>query len=173
MKTKAQKKEEIKKAKELFAKSKILVYLGFTKIAAENLRKLRRELKRVGATFLVIKKRLLNMVLKEQGIESGLKDQKISLGAVFSGADEETVSSTVYKFLSSLEVPEGGDKAMWVKHILGGYDVSGKKNIDALEIVALGQLPSREVLLGQLLGMLAAPIRSFLYVLSEKSKRSG
>lgn len=173
MKSKAQKSEELKKAKELFAKSRVLVYMDFTKISAENLRKLRQELKKIGATLLVIKKRLLGLLLKEKGVEFDSKEHKISLGAIFSESDSEKVSGAVYKLLSSLDVPEGGDKAMWVKHILGGYDVKDKTKIMAEEMITLGKLPPREVLLGQLLGMLAAPIRSFLYVLSEKSKRSG
>ena len=34
----------------------------------------------------------------------------------------------------------------------------------------IGKLPSREVLLAQVAGMLAAPIKMFLYVLNEKAK---
>ena len=44
--------------------------------------------------------------------------------------------------------------------------------IDAAQVVFIGNLPPREVLLAQLLGMIAAPIRSFLYVLDQKSKQA-
>jgi hypothetical protein len=43
----------------------------------------------------------------------------------------------------------------------------------AEDVVYIGKLPPREVVLAQLLGMLAAPIRSFLYILDEKSKMGG
>ena len=69
-------------------------------------------------------------------------------------------------------MPEGGDKNTWVKHLLGGYDVAGKQPVDAATIVMIGKLPPREVLLAQLLGMIAAPIKSLLYVLDQKAKRS-
>jgi ribosomal protein L10 len=45
-------------------------------------------------------------------------------------------------------------------------------SIEAAQIVYIGKLPPREVVLAQLLGMLSAPIRSFLYLLDEKGKRS-
>jgi ribosomal protein L10 len=44
--------------------------------------------------------------------------------------------------------------------------------LSAEEVLFVGQLPPREILLAQLLGMIAAPIKSFLYVLDQKSKRS-
>lgn len=170
MKTKAQKADELKKGKELFQKSHVLIFSDFTKMSAENMRKLRKELKTAGAELLVIKKRLLNLILKETGIDFDLTQFKSSIGTVFSSGDAEKISGPVYTFFSKLEVPEGQDKAMWVKHILGGYDVKGKAPIDAQQIVFIGKLPPREVLLAQLLGMLAAPLRSFMYLLQEKSK---
>jgi ribosomal protein L10 len=47
-----------------------------------------------------------------------------------------------------------------------------KNNVpmDAAQVIYIGKLPPREVLLGQLLGMLASPIRSFMYLLDQKSK---
>ena len=36
--------------------------------------------------------------------------------------------------------------------------------------MAVGSLPSRDVLLGRVVGVLAGPIRAFMYVLSEKAK---
>ncbi len=172
MKTKLQKQEELKKGKELLDKSQILVFTDFTKVKAEDLRRMRRELKKVGANFLVIKKRLLALLLKERKADFDTKQFKFSIGTIFSEGDEENISGPIYKFFSALEVPEGKEKDIWVKHILGGYDLKGKNLIDALRIITIGKLPPREVLLGQLLGMLAAPLRSFLYILSEKSRAS-
>ncbi|MBU6500740.1 MAG: 50S ribosomal protein L10 [Patescibacteria group bacterium] len=170
MKTKVQKQEELTRGRGLLAKSDAILFTDFTKISAENLRRLRRDLKNVGGDFLVIKKRLLAILLKENGIDLDLKRFKMSIGTFFSQKGVEGASGSIYKFFSSLEVPEGGEKTMWVKHILAGYDIKNKIEINSLEIVSIGQLPPREVLLGQLLGILAAPIRSFLYILDQKSK---
>ncbi len=170
MKTKTQKGEELKKAKALLDKSQALVFADFTKISAENVRRFRTELKKSGASFLVIKKRLLGLLLKEQGIDVDLRQFKISVGTIFAEQGMDTAAGPAFKFLSGLEVPEGGDKQMWVKHLLGGYDVAVKSPMDAAQVIMIGKLPPREVLLAQLLGMLAAPIRSFLYILDQKSK---
>ena len=172
MKTKTQKGEELKKAKVLLDKSQALVFADFTKITAEDIRKFRNELKKNGANFLVIKKRLLGLLLKEQGIDVDLKQFKTSVGTIFAEKGTETAAGPAYKFLSGLEVPDGGDKQMWVKHLLGGYDVKAKLPVDAAQVVMIGKLPPREVLLAQLLGMLAAPLRSFMYLLDQKSKQS-
>ena len=59
MKTKVQKTEELTRAKALLEKSRALIFADFSKITAEDTRKLRTELKKSGANFLVIKKRLL------------------------------------------------------------------------------------------------------------------
>ena len=172
MKTKAQKQEELKKGKELLAKAQVLVFTDFTNLPTKDVVRLRKELKTVGASYLVIKKRLLNVLLKEKKIDFDIRQFKLSVGTVFSEANAEKISLPVYKLFASLEVPEGKAKDMWVKHILGGYDLVNKKFIDPSEIVFIGKLPPREVLLAQLLGMLASPIRSFLYVLDQKSKQT-
>ena len=170
MKTKAQKSEELKKAKELLEKSRALIFADFSKITAEDTRRLRMELKKSGASFLVIKKRLLSLLLKEKGIIADLKQFKMSVGAIFAEGDIEKVAGPAYQFFSKLEVPEGGAKDVWIKHLLGGYDIKSNAAVDAQQIIYIGKLPPREVLLAQLLGMLSAPIRSFLYVLDQKSK---
>ncbi|MGC9968571.1 MAG: 50S ribosomal protein L10 [Minisyncoccia bacterium] len=172
MKTKAQKGEELKKAKAMLDKSQALVFADFTKISAENVRKFRMELKKQGANFLVIKKRLLALLLKERGIDTDLKQFKISVGTIFAENGTEAVAGTAFRFFSGLEVPEGGDKNTWVKHLLGGYDVKAGAPMDATQVVFIGKLPPREVLLAQLLGMISAPVKSLLYILDQKAKRS-
>lgn len=170
MKSKSQKQEELKKGKELLDRSQVLIFTDFTKVKAEDLRRMRRELKKIGASFFVIKKRLLGLLLKERSVDFDTKQFKMSIGTIFSENDLEKIGGPVYKFFSALEVPEGKEKDLWVKHILGGYDLENKNLIDAAQIIVIGKLPPREVLLGQLLGMLVAPLRSFMYILDQKSK---
>lgn len=172
MKTKLQKSEELKKGKELFKKSGVLIFSDFTALSAEHMRKLRKELKAIGAELLVIKKRLLQLILKESGVDFDLTQFKSSVGTVFSPGNAEKISGPVYGFFSKLNIPDGKEKGMWMAHILGGYDIKAKAPIGAEQIVFIGKLPPREVLLSQLLGMLAAPLRSFMYLLQEKSERS-
>lgn len=172
MKSRSQKQEELKKGRELLDKSQVLIFTDFTKVSAEELRRLRRDLKDAGARLLVMKKRLLGLLLKERGIDFDTKKHKFSLGAVFSDGNLESVSGPIYKFFSSLAIPEGEKKGVWVKHILGGYNLAEKDSIDPERIVFIGKLPPREVLLAQLLGIIAAPIRSLMYLLDQKSKRS-
>jgi large subunit ribosomal protein L10 len=173
MKTRAQKEQELANARTLFEKSESLIFADFSKITAEDLRKLRIELKKAGANFLVIKKRILSILLKEKGIDVDLKQFKTSVGTIFSEVDAEHIAGPAFKFFSGMEVPEGAPKDVWIKKILAGYDINGKTAMDAEQIIYIGKLPPREVVLAQLLGMLAAPIRSFLYILDEKSKMGG
>lgn len=171
MRTRAQKEESLKKAGELLEKSQALVFVDFTSVSTQALRNLRKELKTIGAKLFVLKKRILGLLLKEKGIGFDVSLHKLSLGAIFSESDPEKVSAPVFRFFSSLEVPEGGAKDKWVKHIIGGYDLKNKNAVPAEQIIFIGKLPPREVLLAQLLGMLAAPLRGFMYLLQEKSKQ--
>jgi large subunit ribosomal protein L10 len=164
MKTKVQKQAEIKEGQELLAGSKSLLYANFSGMTAENLRKLRRALNENGAKFFVTKKRLLARVLKEKGVEFDTKENKGSVGTVFSKLPSQEVSAIVYKFLKDL----GSKKA---EEIVGGYDFETKEALTAEDVITLGKLPSREALIGQIMGMFVAPLRSFMYILQEKSKQ--
>jgi large subunit ribosomal protein L10 len=164
MKTKAQKQIELDKAKELLSKSQTLIFTDFSSIPAEGLRDFRRKVGSVGAKMLVLKKRLLNIALKEKGIEGKIIEHKGSVGAVFSPVAIEDTSVPVYKFFKELKLEN--------EKILGGWDIPRNEYVTAANVAMLGNLPPREVLLGQLVGMVASPIRSLLFVLSEKSKQS-
>lgn len=173
MKSKAQKGEELKKGKKLLEGSNVLVFADFSGVTTANTTKLRKVMRESDGEFLVIKKRLLNLLLKEKGASFNMREFGGQVGTIFSKGDIEKISGPVYNFFSKLEVPEGGDKQMWVKKILGAFDVKAGKAVGADQIMFIGKLPPREVLLAQLLGMLAAPLRSFMYLLQEKSKKQG
>jgi large subunit ribosomal protein L10 len=166
MKTKAQKSEELKKGAELLDKSAAVIFVDFANVKTADMKTLRRDLKKAGSPLFIMKKRILALMMKQKGMELG-EMPKTSVGAVFA-SDLESVSSSVYKFFKQLET----DKKVEGLKIVGGYDVKNNRPLLKNEMVAIGSLPPREVLLAQLLGMMAAPIRSFLYVLDQKSKKS-
>jgi ribosomal protein L10 len=204
MKTKAQKKEQLEKGKELLAGARSLVFADFGSLTAEQTRKLRRDLKNTSSEMHVIKKRILSLIFKGKGLPAGsssnlsaeaflpsetsakggattsegisFKEYKVPVAAIFSKAALEEVSGTVYRFFKELSAKGGplpaGQGKLEKEKILGGYEAGGDRFVPASEVVSLGQLPSREVLLSQLVGMIASPLRSFMFVLSEKSKQS-
>ena len=172
MKTKTQKGEELKEGKKLLEKSQILIFTDFSKVATADIRKLRQQLSEVKAKYFVIKKRLLGLLLKEQGIELDVKGLGSQIGTIFSESDVEKASAPVYKFFYGIGGDTKATRAESIKKIVGAYDLKKKNFIEAKDVVFIGQLPPREVLLGQLFGMIAAPISSLLYVLNERAKQT-
>lgn len=162
MLTKEQKKQQIEEGKEIIKNNKFLVFIDFTKTSVEDLKKLRRALRDIGAKLKVIKKRLLNIAFKENNLDIDFSDFKFQVGTVFSEKDIPEIAASVYKFSK-----ETNNKEF---KILGGYDLSAKNFLDAEFVKMIGQLPSREIILSQLVGMLQSPISRFLYVLKEKNK---
>lgn len=165
MKTKQQKQDELKRGDEFISGAKAVLLVDFNKVGTSDLRNLRKQLKAVGSRLFIMKKRVMNLLFKNKGLEYSAKDLKTSVGAVFV-ENLESASSTIYKFFAGLEK----EKKIEGNKILGGYNLTGKEELDAARVIMIGKLPPREALLAQLFGMLSAPIRSFLYVLDQKSK---
>src|SRR5260221_8926639 len=131
MKTRIQKEEELKEAKTLLGKSKVLVLADFSKITAEDLRQLRREMKAAKANLLVIKKRLLNVLFKEAGVDYDARQFTGSVGAIFSENSLENVSGPIFKFFSALGGTDKDAKAVAIKKILGGDNFATKEVINS------------------------------------------
>ena len=163
MKSKEQKRKEIEKGSKLLRNSQRILFADFTGMSAENMRRLRRELGDKEIKFFIAKKRLLKIILEKAGIDPKSWLFERSVGAAFSSIPAEEVGAVVHNFFKST-----GSKSS--EEILGGYDLASKTAISAEEMRYLGQLPSREVLLAQVMGMLVSPLRSFMYILNEKAK---
>lgn len=162
MKTKAQKITQIEEGAKELKTSQTVVITDFTGLTANELNAFRKEVFALGGTMSVIKKRLLKYVFEKEGIDFDPKQFEGQTGVVFSPKDMVETAGTTYRF----------SKQSKLLKILGGYEVGEKKFITASDVSRIGQLPSKEVLLGQLVYMLGSPIRSFLYVLNEKSKKT-
>lgn len=162
MKTKAQKVTQIEEGVKELKTSQAVVITDFTGLTANELNAFRKEVFALGGTMSVIKKRLLKYVFEKEGMEFDPKQFEGQTGVVFSPKDMVETAGVAYKF----------SKQNKLLKILGGFEVEEKKFMNAEDVTRIGQLPSREVLLGQLVYMLSSPIRSFLYVLNEKSKQT-
>lgn len=171
MKTKLQKVKELEKGRELLDTSEVLIFTNFSNVASANINKLRQQLKNSDARYFVIKKRLLNLLFKERGIEFDARKFAPQIGTIFSKENLEKISGPVFSFFNGIGGDTKAGREESVKKILGGYDLKAKAPVTGDTVRFIGQLPSREILLTQLAGMIAAPIRSFLYVLNEKSKQ--
>lgn len=163
-KTKEQKKEQIKIGGETLAKSETVVVADFTGLSANELNAFRRAVRALGGVVVVMKKRLLKLAFAEKGIEFDPKKFAGQAGVVFSPKDIVETSGVVYNFGKPF-----AKKSIF--KILGGFEVKAKKFFEGSEIKQLGQLPTREVLLGQLAFMLTLPIKKLLFVMNEKTKK--
>jgi large subunit ribosomal protein L10 len=150
-----QKKEQV--VEELGAKLKELNYMflsEYSGMSVAQLTKLRRELRGVDAEFSVVKNSLLKIASEGTKAEA-LKDQFSGPNAIICINKEPTSAAKVIAGLSK-EMPNLKLKA--------GY--LGNRVISAEEIMKLATLPSREVLIAQLLGLLQGMPQRLVYVLS-------
>lgn len=166
MLTKDQKKKQIEEGKEALQNSRFLVFADFTKTGVEDFKKLRRNLKNVGAAIKVFKKKLLRISFSESGFDFNPERFESQAAMIFSAQDISEIAGSVYKFSKSLKKDSGFG-------ILGAYDLSAKLFIDAETVKKIGQLPPREILLAQLIGMFSAPLKMFMSVLQERGKKVG
>lgn len=170
--TRAKKQEIISKLSNLAKKADLLIFLGFRGLSVAKASELRRKLRKVGASYVVAKKRLAQIVLKNAGVEMPKLGGEVAF--IFSGGELAAGSDD-----SALAVAkEAHVFAKWNKEasILGGVfsakggSASGgqrqPKFVDASMITRLAQIPSREVLVAQVVGVLEGPIRGLLGVLN-------
>jgi len=161
-KTKEQKHKIVESGGESLKKSETVILVDFTGLPVNKLNSFRRAVKEAGGVLQVIKKRLLKFIFEKSGIEFNPKTFAGQTGVVFSPKDLQETAAVVYKF---------GKNEKAVK-ILGGFSVKDKSFIERGDIVRFGSLPSREVLLAQLVGLLSMPMKMLMYVLNEKGRKS-
>jgi len=164
MKTKKQKKQAVEAGTAELVKSETVVFTDFTGLSANDMNGLRRELRAIGARLSVMKKRLVRVMFEGHGVSFDPKGYEGQLGVVFSPKDAIETASILVKFGKQFEKKK-------LFKILGGFDAKGKELVERTMMVRYGNIPSREVLLTQLVGLLISPIRSLVFVMNEKAKK--
>lgn len=152
-----QKSDVVKKLETKFAESKGSFLVGCQGLSVGQMQDLRGELYDNSATVYVAKNRLVKLAVKNSaGCEQLDQYLQGQVAVVFAESDEV---SAVAKTLESFAKKNGK-----LTLVAGCYE---SQIFDTEALKALAKLPSRDVLLAQLMGVMQAPTVSFVVVLRQ------
>jgi len=160
MKSKIQKKVELDENLDKISESKTIIFTDFSGVKTKEISILKNKLKEFDSSYKVVKKRLMRVAFEEKGIKFNPEELEAQLGVIFSPKELIDIASGVYKFSKSNDNFK----------ILGGYDLEKNEPLGLEYINQISLLPLKEVLLGQLVGMISAPLKMFMLVLNERAK---
>ena len=167
MLTKEEKKQAVALGEEIIGKSKNVLFADFTSVPTAEVRKLRILMRETGGSFTVIKKRLLRIALKNKGIDFDPSTKfEQQAGMIASPLAIFEIAGKIQAIVKEIA------KAKKELKIVGGVDLTTKKEITPLEFLAIAKLPSREVLLTQIAFMLTMPIKKVMVALNERAKQT-
>jgi large subunit ribosomal protein L10 len=155
-----EKSQLVTELKDQFSQSTGSILVGYKGLSVNQLQKLRRGVRQNGGQFKVTKARLMRLAAQDLEIAQPLipffKDQ---VGLVFM----DTQDPAIIKFLHTFSKENEG-----FKFVAASME---SKIVDASTLVRLASLPSREVLLSQLCGVLKAPMSKLAFVLQQVSNQ--
>ncbi len=138
-----------------------VVLVDYRGLTVEEDTELRKQLRESGVIYKVYKNTMLNFAFKGTDFEQ-LSDQLAGPTAVAISKDDATAPARILakfaKKASALEMKAGVVEGQL-------YDVEG--------VNALSKIPSREELLGKLLGSIQSPIANLARVLSQIAEKDG
>ena len=141
--------------------AKSIVFVDYRGITVSEDTTMRKEFRENDVTYKVFKNRLLVRALNELNITGYDATMFEGTTAVAYSTDEVAPAKIALdgskKFNNNLKLKSG--------YVNGKY-------FDLNEITALANIPSREVLVAQLLGMLTNPMRSLAVAVSEIAKKN-
>ena len=156
----SEKEAVIQEVTDLAAKAQTLVMAEYRGVTVADMTKLRSSARSSGVTLSVLKNTLARRAVTGSSFEV-VADQMT--GPLIYGFSEDAVSAA--KVVA--EFAKTNDKLV----IRGG--VYGGKPLDANGVKALASIPSKEVLLAQLCGLLMSPISRTAVVLGGLASKKG
>lgn len=134
--------------KDKVGKAKAIVMTDYTGLTHKQLEEFKKEIKKADAEFAVTKNTLLKRSLEENKLETGdARNFDKPTGTMFLYGDVVTPLKALAKMIKDFEKPV-------VK-----FGIMDGQLMDSKQVIKLSTLPSREVLLGQLVGMMNSPIQ--------------
>lgn len=162
MKTKAQKKKTVKDLSGKMPEAEMVVFTSYSRAGEKGLsvgkmQELKKALRGMGAEYVVAKKNLIRIAAEQAklGDRVDVSGFEGSLGVVIGPKDGDSaaLSKGIYDFA----------KTNPVFRIYGA--ILEQKYLNADSFNELAKLPSREVLLGRMVGMIQYPLTGLMNVL--------
>lgn len=123
----------------------------YSKLGANKANEFRREMRKMGVDMEIIRKRMFLKAAQEIGLTLSLAELPGHLGIIFAGNEPVEVTKAVLKY------SKGNEDCL---QLLAGQ-VEGHL-ITADDVKKLSQLPSKDVMRAQFLGLLEAPLAQTL-----------
>jgi large subunit ribosomal protein L10 len=165
MKSFKQKKEDLAELKDKLNKSKLTVFTSIARkgekgLNVKDLQVLKKSLRATDSEFVVEKKTLLDKALKETKTSDQVDVFGFdgSMGVIFNYGDQSGAAKSAYDFSRKNQILK------FFGAILGG------KFVDSKGFIEFAKLPSREVLIGRILGLMKYPLSSLASVLGQVAK---
>ena len=155
MLTKNQKVELVKTLTEKIKAAKSAIFLDYKGLKVKDLTELKKNLRKSGVEYVVVRKTLLDLAFKDAGIKDvDVKSMEGQIALSLSNEDEVAGAKIIDVFSKTNENVK----------MLGG--VLGTEIMDAKQAKALAKVPSKEELLAKLVGTLNAPVSGLVNVLA-------
>jgi large subunit ribosomal protein L10 len=146
-----QKQETVAEIKDKFSRAKSLVFVEYSGTTVAQVTELRNNIRKANAEYKVYKNKLMQRALAELNIAA---PELAGTTAVAISYEDETSPANV--------IVNAGKENQNLKVKFG---IVNNNVVDNKYVEMLANIPAREVLLSQLLGMLQAPIRNLACVL--------
>tara|TARA_A100001015_G_scaffold300936_1_gene387070 strand:- start:165 stop:692 length:528 start_codon:yes stop_codon:yes gene_type:complete len=150
----SQKKTKVDDLTEQFKSSDALFFTEYRGLSVQQLQEFRHSLRESNASYVVIKNTLIERMFNNEGVDYPKELLKGPTALVISKQDCPLIASKMYRFHKD-------NDALVVK---GGYLDGQFLSIN--DVKMLSKLPSRDVLIGQLVGGLKSTISRFVMSMS-------
>ena len=151
---KAEKKTIVIELAQQIKGAKAAVFCNFHGLPTKDIQKLRALLRKEKITYQVVKISLLKRAVRLAGLDPASLNFNFPVSVSVSAEDEVAAAKILQTFAKT------NDKLKLVSGILN------QELIDAAGVMSLASLPSKPELRGQLVGVLAAPLRGLVSALS-------
>lgn len=157
--TRAKKTEVVKTLTDKIKKSNGVLFGKFHGVSVARMSDLRRKFRGENIDFTVAKKTLIKIAFKELGKEIPMElEGEVGMAAGYGDA------LVMFKTASDFAKKEKG-----AFEVIGGF--FDGRFVDSREAKALGLIPSREVLLAQLMGVIQGNTKKLVYLLDQIQKQ--
>lgn len=161
MKSKQQKKDELKALKAKLPEAQITVFTSFARsgekgLSVAQMTELKRMLRGINSEYVVTKKTIVDRAVGAD--KANVYDMDGSLGLVVSKDEPYDLAKKVYEFAKK------NTALQFFGALLNGEFISKE------QFMEMAKMPSREVLIGRLFGMMKYPITSLYGVMTEVAK---